>query len=66
VRDIAGTPASRIDGGRDPGQFDVRPAQQHREGAEIIRIPAEIGIEMNTHRSLTRPFEPPSANKGEV
>ena len=45
----AGAAAAFLVSGRDAGDLDVGPAQQHRERADIVGITTDVGVEMHQH-----------------
>lgn len=49
VEDARGAKASRVDRRRDADDLDVRSAEQERERADVVRISAEIGVEVDPH-----------------
>jgi hypothetical protein len=47
VGDVAGSAATRVGGGGDADKFDARPAEQHGQGAGVVGVTAEVGVEMD-------------------
>jgi hypothetical protein len=47
VGDAGGPLAAGVDPGGDGGDVDAGPADEHRQGARVVRISAQIGIEMH-------------------
>jgi hypothetical protein len=47
VGDAGGPLAAGVDRGGDGGDVDAGPADEHRQGARVVRISAQIGIEMH-------------------
>jgi len=51
VGDAAGSAATRVDGGGDADHLHAGPAQEHGQGARVIGVAAEVGIEMDPHHT---------------
>jgi hypothetical protein len=47
VGDAGGPLAAGVDRGGDTGDVDAGPAQEHRQGARVVRISTQIRIEMH-------------------
>jgi hypothetical protein len=59
VGDAAGSASARVDGGGDADELDARPAQEHSQGARVIGVAAEVGVEMDPHHtSMPQAWEP--------
>jgi len=61
VVDAARSPTTWVEGRRDRGQFEVRPAEQHGKGAGVVGVAAQVGVEVQEHRAsmttLRRPAQ---------
>jgi hypothetical protein len=49
---VPGPPPFRIGHGRNAGDLNAWPAEQHGEGTGIVGVPAQIRVEVNTHRAM--------------
>jgi len=59
VGDAAGSASARVDGGGDADELDARPAQEHGQGARVIGVAAEVGVEIDPHHtSMPQAWEP--------
>lgn len=45
----AGSTTPRFVGRRDPGDLDVGPPEQHREGTDVVGVTTDVGVEMHEH-----------------
>ena len=45
-RDVSGADTAGIVHRRDARELDVRPAEQHRERAQVVGVGAQVGVEM--------------------
>lgn len=44
VRDVAGSPSTRVVGGGNRNDLDIRPAKKHRQGTQVIGVACKIGV----------------------
>ena len=50
VRSIAGPYAARVYGRGDADELHLWPPQEHGQGTGVVRIAAEVGVEMDLHK----------------
>lgn len=54
MRDVGSPPSLSIDGRGDAHQLDPGPPEEHRQGASVTGVTAEVGIEMDPDRCADR------------